>query len=425
MFTALRFREFRLFWGGLVTQIIGSQMFQFTLGFLAFDLSDSSVMLGLVLLAGAVPRVALVIFGGVLADRWDQRRIISYAQAVSATMMAVLATLTLFDLVKVWHLALASFFVGAVQAIDEPSRTAFFPRLLPDRSYIPSAVPLFSIAWSSTRLFAPSIAGVVVASAGADASFYISAVTAGVMFTVMQLLRPGESSSRSKGSMLKNLAEGVAYVRGEEIFFKIISVAFVHATFVMGYVFMLPVFAKDVLDVDAARLGVLTSAPGVGSLIGLVTFNWIHRRFADGTVMILGLTLFSASLIGFANSDWYWASWGLLAVVGMAHIYYQTSSQVVLQTLVPEELRGRVMSLYAMLWSLMLLGGTLLNFVAGVLGPERTLTGGAVIVLLYTWLVVFRSPTIRHLSMKKRAEASREAAEASVASISPQGEPRR
>ncbi|MCH8974628.1 MAG: MFS transporter, partial [Chloroflexi bacterium] len=187
---------------------------------------------------------------------------------------------------------------------------------------------------------------------------------------------------------------------------KVISLAFVHATFAMGYVFMLPVFAADVLMVDARGLGLLMSSTGVGSLIGLATFNWLHKRLRPGTVIIFGLTLFSTSLIFFSASTWFLLSLALLAVVGAGHVYYGTSAQVVLQTLVPEELRGRVMALYSMLWSLMLVSGTMLNMVAAVVGPQLALAGGCVIVLLYVWLVVARSSTIRHLSLAPAAEAS-------------------
>ncbi len=406
MFSALRFREFRIFWSGLTAQIIGQQMFMVTLGWLAFDLSHSAFTLGLVNMFGAIPRVTLLLFGGVFADRMDQRKLIAGSQIISAAVMVGLAAVTLAGQVEVWHLAAASFTLGIVQSIDEPSRTALFPRLLPDRSHIASAVPLMSMAWSSTRIVAPSIAGFVIAAGGAGTSFFVSAVGAGAMVAAVRAVQPHGEPTRARGNVVRNLIDGVRYVRHEAVFSQVISLAFVHATFAMGYVFMLPVFAADVLMVDARGLGLLMSSTGVGSLIGLATFNWLHKRLRPGTVIIFGLTLFSTSLIFFSASTWFLLSLALLAVVGAGHVYYGTSAQVVLQTLVPEELRGRVMALYSMLWSLMLVSGTMLNMVAAVVGPQLALAGGCVIVLLYVWLVVARSSTIRHLSLAPAAEAS-------------------
>ena len=243
IFAALRLREFRYYWMGLTVQIVGQQMFMLTLGWLAFDISGSAFALGIVNGVGAVPRVTLVLFGGVLADRMDQRKLIVGAQLVSGVTMVGLAMLTLMGVVEVWHLAAASFVVGVAQAVDEPSRTAFFPRLLPDRSHIASAVPLMSLAWSSTRIVAPALAGFVIAAAGADTSFFLSAIGAGVMVIALQVVRPYGAPGRARGNMVRNLIDGIRYVREDEVFFKIISAAFVHSTFAMGYVFMLPVFA--------------------------------------------------------------------------------------------------------------------------------------------------------------------------------------
>jgi MFS family permease len=404
MFSALRFREFRYYWMGLTVQIVGQQMFMLSLGWLAFDLSGSMFQLGVVNGFGAIPRVALVLFGGVLADRMDQRKLIVGAQLISGAVMVALATLTVMDAIEIWHLAAASFVVGIAQSIDEPSRTAFFPRLLPERSHIASAVPLMALAWSSTRIIAPSVAGFVIAAFGAGTSFFLSAMGAAAMVAAIQVVRPFGVQTSARGNVFQNLIDGVRFVRNEDVFFKIISVAFIHATFAMGYVLMLPVFAEERLGVGATGLGLLASATGVGSVIGLLTFHWLHSRLNPGSVIVMGLTLFAVACIAFALSSWFFVSLGMLTLVGAGHTYYQTSAQIVLQTLVPQELRGRVMSLYGMLWSLMLVGGTLLNMVAEVVGPQAALTGGCTIVLLYVWLFVARSPTMRNLSLTPAAE---------------------
>ena len=401
----LRFREFRLYWSGLVAQIIGQQMFHFTVGWLAFELTGSAAYLGIINLLGFVPRITLSLVGGVFADRWDQVRLISLAQATSVAVLLGVAALTWTENVAVWHLMVASFVLGASQSIDEPARAALFPRLLPDRSHIASAVPLISFAWSSTRVIAPSIAGFVVAAAGADTSFFVAALGAATMVAVLRFVRPAKAAPRPPGNLFRNLVDGVRYVRHHEVFFTVIAAAFVMATFANGYALMLPVFAgPDALDIDSRLLGLLYSATGIGSLIGLATFNLIHSRLRPGSVLIVGLTAFSASLISFALSEWYWLSLLLLGLTGVAHVYFQTSANVILQTLVDDQYRARVMALYSLLWGLVLLSGTVLNLAAEVVGPRIALATGASVVLLYVWLFVVRSPALRNLSLSSESK---------------------
>ncbi len=400
IFAALRFRDFRLFWIGLTSQIIGQQMFQFTVGWLAFELTGSPAALGVINLIGFVPRVTLTLFGGVFADRWDQRRLIMISQAISAASIVTVATLAVTDRIEVWHLAASAFVLGISQSIDEPSRTAFFPRLLPDRSHISSAVPLISMAWSTTRILAPSIAGFVIAAGGASTSFFISAAGAATMVTVLRMVRPTPGQPVSRGNLLRDLADGIQYVRHHPVFSKVVMAAFVHATFMTGYVFMLPVFAKDVLDLDSRGLGLLTASAGVGSFIGLGTFNFVRGKLNPGGVIVMGLTLFSVSLLAFSISNWFWLSVILLALTGAAHIYFQTSASIILLTLVEEQYRGRVMAVYGILWSLLLLSGTLLNIAAEFVGPRIALATGATIVLAYVWLFLVRSSALINVSLE-------------------------
>ena len=403
-FTALRFPQFRLFWIGLSSQIIGQQMFQVTVGWLAFELTGSPAALAMINGFAFIPRALLTLLGGALADRWDQRRLITVAQAISMTAILTIGTLTLTGRIEVWHLAVSAFLLGLSQSIDEPSRSSIFPRLLPNKSHIPSAVPLMSLAWSSTRIFAPSIAGFVIAAWGADTSFFIAAGGAATMVTVMRLIHPAPASEeRARGNVMRNIVEGLQYVRQHDVFAKAILSAFVYATFASGYVFMLPVFAKDVLRVDEVGLGVLTSAAGIGSVAGLVTFGFVHSKLRPGAVIIMGLTLFSLSLIGVAASRMYWLTWGLLVTTGMAHIYFQTSANVILQSLVDSSYRGRVMSLYGQLWSLMLLSGVLLNGLAALVGATYALGGGALVLLAFTYGYLARSSSLRHVRLDSEA----------------------
>jgi MFS family permease len=153
------------------------------------------------------------------------------------------------------------------------------------------------------------------------------------------------------------------------------------------------------LGVDGRGLGILTSAAGIGSVIGLISFGFVHSKMRPGTVIVLGLTLFALSLIGVAASRSFWLTWTLLVGTGMAHIYFQTSANVILQSLVDSGYRGRVMSLYGQLWSLMLLSGVILNGVAALTNASYALAGGAIVLLVFTYAYLARSTSLRNVEL--------------------------
>ena len=398
---ALKERNFRLYWFALVTQVVGQQMFAFTLGWLAFEITGSQAQLGFIYLCGFVPQFALTLLGGVLADRVDARKLIGAAQINAAIAMIFIGLTVMFGVVQFWHLALGAFLMGMTNAIDEPARASFFPRLLP-RPLLRSAVPLVSMAFGSSRVIAPSIAGFLIAAAGAPTTFLLCAVGAGTMFAVLSLVRPASAEARSHGSLLDNFADSLRYIRGNEVFAKALMAALLNATLVMGYLHMLPVFAKDVLQVDARGLGFLTSAIGMGALTGLLSFAWAQLRTSPRNLMVGALTGYNLALTGFAFSNWYWLSFGMLFVAGLCQGYVLTCVQVILQTLVEDRYRGRVMSVFTLVWGLIFFSGFLLNMAGSFVGPRVALAGGASIVLAYAWLSLSRGTALRNLVLAPR-----------------------
>ena len=393
---ALAVPDFRLYWLALVAQVCGQQMFAFTLGWLTFEITGSQAQLGLIHLCGFVPQFALTLLGGLLADRIDPRKLIGAAQANSAITMIMIGVATMFGMVQLWLLALGSFLLGLSNAIDEPARASFFPRLLP-RPLLRSAVPLVSMAFGGSRVIAPSIAGFLIAAAGAPTTFLLSAAGASTMFAVLFLVHPARGEARSHGSLLHNFTDSLGYIRRNEVFAKAIVAALLNATFAMGYINMLPVFAKDVLEVDSRGLGILTSAAGVGAMTGLLSYAWLQLRITPRNLMVGSLTIYNAALIGLALSDWFWLSFCMIFFAGLCHGYVLTCVQVILQTLVEDNYRGRVMSMFTMVWGLVVLSGFLLNVAGSLVGPGVALAGGAIIVLAYTWLSLVRGAALRNL----------------------------
>ncbi|MBI3041452.1 MAG: MFS transporter [Betaproteobacteria bacterium] len=399
---ALSVRDFRLYWLALVTQVVGQHMFAFTLGWLAFEITGSQAQLGFIHLCGFVPQFVLTLLGGVLADRIDARKLIGVAQVNAAVAMILVGGVTLLGVAQLWHLALGAFLWGFSAAIDEPARASFFPRLLP-RPLLRSAVPLISMAFGSSRVIAPSIAGFLIAAAGAPATFLLCAAAVSTMIAVLFLVRPAHAAARPHGSLLDSFTDSLRYIRANEAFARVIGVALLHATLAMGFIHMLPVFAKDVLQVDSRGLGILASAAGIGALAGFMSYGWLQSRIAWRDLVVSALTLYNVALIGLAFSDWYWLSFFTILVAGLCHAYFLTCAQVMLQTLVEDHYRGRVMSVFALVWSLMFLSGFLLNVAGEWAGPRLALAGGAAIMLAYVWLSLVRARVLKHVVLAPRA----------------------
>lgn len=393
---ALKVRNFRLYWLALVTQVVGQHMFAFTLGWLAFEITGSQAQLGFVHLCGFVPQFALTLLGGVLADRIDARKLIRGAQVNAAIAMIFVGLTTLFGVAQLWHLALGAFLVGLSSAIDEPARAAFFPRLLP-KALLRSGVPLISMAFGGSRVIAPSIAGFLVAAAGAPTGFLLSAAAVSVMTAALFLIHPERATAPSHGSLISNFTENVRYIRGNEAFARAIGAALLNAALAMGFIHVLPVFAKDLLHVDSRGLGILTAAAGAGALIGFFTYAWVQPRISPRNLIVGSLTIYNLALIGLAFSESYWLSVCTILLSGLCHAYFLTCVQVMLQTLVDDRYRGRVMSVFALVWSLMFLSGFLLNTAGALVGPRLALAGAAAIVLAYVWLSLARATALRNV----------------------------
>ena len=336
---ALKVRNFRLYWFALVAQVVGQHMFAFTLGWLAFEITGSQAQLGLVHLCGFIPQFTLTLLGGVLADRIDARKLIRGAQTNAAIGMIIVGVTALLGMAQLWHLALGAFLVGLSGAIDEPARAAFFPRLLP-RTLLRSGVPLISMAFGGSRVIAPSIAGFLIAAAGAPPVFLLSAAAVTTMTATLFFIYPERAAAPSHGSLLSNFTDSVRYIRANEAFASAIGAALLNATLAMGFIHVLPVFAKDLLHVDARGLGILTAAAGAGALIGFFTYAWVQPHVSARNLIIGALTIYNAALIGLAFSDSYWLSFGAILLSGLCHAYFLTCVQVMLQTLVEDRYRG-------------------------------------------------------------------------------------
>ena len=380
LFEALQYRDYRIFWSGQVVSVMGFQMLIVTIGWLMYDITGSSVQLGLVGLSTAVPAIVLNLFGGVVADKVDPKRLIMIVQSLNAVVVGALATLALMGLVQPWHIMANAFIMGALGAFDQPSRQAIFPHLI-DRRVMMNAVALNSMVWQGSRIVGPAIAGVLIALVGAPLTLYIATAGFLVFVAFLSAVRmPMISRSRSS-TFFRDLLDGLSFVRKHHIFAFLLGMTFFNSFFGLSYVFLLPIFQKDILGVGPSGLGFLHAMSGIGAVTGTLIVGSLRDFQHKGVVLIGGAIAFGTLLILFGFSEWFPASLALVALAGMSTASYMILAQSTLQLLVPDQLRGRIMGLWGMTFNIMPLGGFYAGMAASYIGaPSAVAIGGAAVI---------------------------------------------
>ena len=395
--SVLRFRDFRIFWMGLLAQVSAQQMLNLTIGWLAFDLTKSPLALGYVQVAMAGPRILLSQFGGVLADRVDQRIVITVVQSLTSLLVGLLAFLTLTDRIEMWHLIVIPLGAGMVLAFDNPSRQALFPHLLPDRSRIVDAVPVIATTWQLSRIASPAVAGYVIAFAGAGNSFVISAAGFAIMAGVMRILRVNRVTRPAHGSVIHDLAEGARYAWGNPTFRVLMGMTYLSSLFGMGYLLMMPIFASAVFGVGAEKLGLMLSAGGMGAVVGTLAGPRLIKQVPVGKLLTAELFAFGSLLLAFAFNPSYALALPILVVLGLMSLMFVISVEATIQTLLDDRFRGRVMAFVTLTWTINPLGAAMLSAVANFIGAPKALGIGAVIVMLGAVGVALFSRVVRDL----------------------------
>ncbi len=398
--SALKYPDFRNYWFGMLASVTGYQMLVlFSLGWLIRnELTGDTRYLGYMSTAIAVPAVLLNLFGGVLADKLNPKRLMGFSQTATAAIAFSLAILTMRDIVNEWHVLAAAFLIGAVQALDTPARQSIFPRLI-EREALFNAVALNASVWTGTRIFAPALAGVIVGLADISMGIFISAAG----FLVLGLISPTLRLSpveRARGSVFKGMMEGFSFIKGTPIFSILIGMTFFNAMFGMSYVFLMPAFAEEVLDVGPGKLGLLIGAAGLGAMIGiLISANLVESRY-KGWILIGAAIHFGIFLILFgivANAGQYELSMVMLFLGDMGGSIYLMMVMTTLQAQVPDQVRGRVMGFYSITWSLIPLGGLQASQVAHYASPHVAVIIGGALVIVFAFGIAFTSRHVRTL----------------------------
>jgi MFS family permease len=389
MLRALRHRNYRLFFCGQSVSLVGSWMTRIATSWLVYRLTGSALLLGVVGFAGQIPSFLLAPLAGVLIDRWNRHRVLVVTQVLAMLQSAGLAVLALTGVITIWHVVLLSLFQGAINAFDMPARQAFVVEMVEERKDLPNAIALNSSMVNAARLLGPSIGGVIIAAVGegwcffGDALSYVAVIASLLLMRVVPRQRPAAAERR----VLPQLREGWAYVAGSPPIRSILLLLALASLLGMPYTVLMPVFASSFLHGGPNTLGFLMAATGVGALLGAVFLASRQSVLGLGKVIPTAAGLFGAGLIGFALSRTLWLALPLLLVTGLGFMVHMAASNTLLQTLVDDDKRGRVMSFYTMAFmGTAPFGSLLAGALADRIGVPLTLiVGGAGCILGALW----------------------------------------
>jgi MFS family permease len=394
---ALRSRNYKLFFAGQTTSLIGTWMTRLALSWLVYRLTKNAFLLGFVGFAGQIPAFVLGPFAGVWVDRWNRHRTLVWTQVLSMVQSFWLAALTLTHHIGMTDIILLSLFQGAINAFDMPARQAFVVEMIEDRDDLPNAIALNSSMVNASRLVGPSIAGAVIAATNEGWCFFIDGVSYMAVIASLLLMHiAARELPQRRANALIEWKEGWKYVSRFLPMRAVLLLMALISLVGFPYTVLMPIYASDILHGGAHTLGILMAAVGIGALMSA---GWLAvRKSVLGLGRIIPLTagLFGAALIGFAYSRWLWLSVPLLVLTGFGMMQQMAASNTVLQTIVDEDKRGRVMSFYSMAFMGIAPFGSLgAGIVARHIGAPLTLAAGGAISIAGAGWFATNLPAIR------------------------------
>jgi MFS family permease len=392
---ALQYRNFQLFFSGQLISLIGTWMQIVAQSWLVYRLTGSSVMLGAIGFCSQIPVFLLAPVGGIVADRYNRQKVVIATQTASMLLALALAVLTLSGTVRIPHIFILSALLGVVNAFDIPARQAFIVEMVgkPD---LMNAIALNSSMFNASRVVGPAIAGILVARIGEGWCFFCNGVSYVAVIAGLMLMRVAPLTRDSSGSPLRNLVEGFRYVAGNLPVRALLGLLAVVSIAGMPYMVLMPIFADRILHGGAAALGSLLGATGIGALAGALMLASRRDLQGFGRGAAAAAALFGISLLGFSFSRTYGLSLGILAVAGFAVMVQMGTTNTLIQSVVPDPLRGRVMSIYSMMFMGMVPFGSLLaGWGADRFGSPTTVAAGGAISIAAAGAFTLFLPQVR------------------------------
>jgi MFS family permease len=368
------------------------------LGWMVLELTNSEFRLGLVTAATSFPVLLFTLYAGVVADRMDKRRIIVLAQAAAMVLALALAVLAHTGWATFSAILLLVLLLGTANAFEIPTRQSFFVDLVGKRD-LTNAIALNSAAFNLTRIIGPAVAGFLIAQVGIAAAFYLNSASYLAVIAGLLLIRlPPFQRPVQVRSVADNMREGFGWIRANRLPRTLVWLIAASSVLAFPYIMLLPVFARDILQVGAPGLGALLSASGAGALAGGLALASVGNRVRRGPLLLGASVCFAVLVAAFALSTSFTLSLALLAGVGFMMILNNATVNALLQSLVPDQLRGRVMSVYVFMFLGMApLGSLQAGALARWIGAPLALAIGATTLLLVTLAVWWRVPELRNV----------------------------
>jgi MFS family permease len=396
---ALRHRNFKLFFGGQIISLVGTWMQRIAMGWLVYRLTNSPFMLGAVGFAGQIPTFLLAPLGGVFADRWDRRRVLVVTQTLAMVQALLLSVLVLTGTVVIWHIFVLSMFLGIVNAWDMPVRQSFMIEMVEKKEDLSNAIALNSSMVNSARLLGPSLAGILIAGVGEGTCFLLNGISyLAVIAALLAMNVTAKASPRQGTRVWSGLTEGFHYAFGFAPIWSLLLLLALVSLMGMPYAVLMPIFAKEILHGGPHTLGFLMGASGVGALAGAVYLASRKSVLGLGKIISIAASIFGLGLIAFSLSRLLELSLIMMMVTGFGMIVAMAASNTVLQTIVEDDKRGRIMSFYTMAFMGMAPFGSLLaGFLASRMGAPDTLLLGGITCLLGAAVFATRLRALRKL----------------------------
>jgi MFS family permease len=395
---ALKHRNYRLFFFGQGTSLIGTWMQQVAISWLVYNMTGSKLYLGLVSFCGQIPVLLASAVAGVCADRWPRRRIVIITQILAMIQAFVLTALVFYQTINLIWIILLSILMGFINAFDMPARQAFVYEMVDNKEDLPNAIALNSLIFNMARLIGPSIAGFVIALAGETACFFLNGISfLAVIYSLAAMRLTLSGGPKQNGTIVAGIKDGLAYAFGFVPIRAILIYTAITSLIAMPYVLM-PVFAKDILHGDSRTLGFLMGSVGLGAFIGALYLA--RRKSVQGLekVVVVAACVFAVGTIGFAFSRNIWLSLLLAALPGFGMMVQMASINTILQTIVEDDKRGRVMSLHVTAFiGIAPLGSLLAGVVAEYFGAPCTLLLSGLLSITVASIFARKLPLISRL----------------------------
>jgi MFS family permease len=400
-FASLRYPNYRRWFVGQSLSLMGTWMQSVAQGWVVYELTGSKLALGTITFVGSVPSLFFMLPGGALADRMPRRRLLVITQTSMMVLAFVLAFLTATKLLQVWQVAILAVGLGIANSFDVPARQAIAVDLVDDRSDLQNAIGLNSTMFNLARVVGPAVGGLILAVAGAAWCFALNGLSfLAVIVALLSIRLTSAEQSIHPGPMIPQIVDGLRYVWSNRPVRAIIALVGVSTLFGFSYAVLMPVFAVDVLNVGEAGLGMLNAAVGVGALIAaLAVASLSHSRYKMWQLGV-GSFLFPLALIGLALSRFYPLSLAFLILIGFAFISQNATANTVVQAIVPDDLRGRVMGVYSFLFfGTAPFGALLAGAVAQAFSAPIAVAAGACITLTFTSFIFLSVRSLRELEV--------------------------